>query len=49
MGQFGTFMTTEHQEMSYGGVKGVAGAVMTCQKAQGGPPLSRCEGDGNFI
>jgi hypothetical protein len=47
--QVGTFMSTEHSEMSYGGVKWIGGAVGFCSKLQNNPPLSRCEGDGTFI
>lgn len=45
--QTGTFMADSFQEGSYGGVKWVSGAITMCTKKQF--PLSRCNGQGNFI
>ncbi|KPM38658.1 hypothetical protein AK830_g7920 [Neonectria ditissima] len=44
----GTWYADSHNEGSYNGVKWVEGAVSMCKKAGSAPPLSRCNGQGNF-
>lgn len=47
--QTGTWFADSHRSGSYNGNSWVEGAVSFCEKRQGNPPLSRCEGGGNFI
>lgn len=45
----GTFMADDRLSAQFNGVKWTGGAVSDCQKKQGSPPLSRCNGGGSFI
>ncbi|KAL0265004.1 hypothetical protein SLS55_000960 [Diplodia seriata] len=45
----GTWYADSHDEGSYNGVKWIAGATSMCVKPGDNPPLSRCNGSGNFI
>ncbi|KAH8688547.1 hypothetical protein BGZ61DRAFT_421822 [Ilyonectria robusta] len=47
--QVGTWYADSHKSASYNGLSWVEGAVSYCEKRQANPPLSRCEGGGNFI
>ncbi|KAH6988917.1 hypothetical protein BKA56DRAFT_542181 [Ilyonectria sp. MPI-CAGE-AT-0026] len=47
--QVGTWYADSHKSQSYNGLSWVEGAVSYCEKRQGNPPLSRCQGGGNFI
>lgn len=47
--QVGTWYADSHRSASYNGLSWVEGAVSYCEKRQENPPLSRCEGGGNFI
>lgn len=45
----GTFVADDHGTGSYNGVGWIAGARSLCTKKGTNPPLSRCQGDGNFV
>lgn len=45
----GTFMADDRLSAQFNGVAWTGGAVSDCQKKQDGPPLSRCNGGGNFV
>lgn len=45
----GTFQADNRGEASYNGMRWVAGARSMCRKPGNNPPLSRCQGGGNFI
>ena len=45
----GTFMADDRGTGSYNGVSWVSGAVSICRKPGRNPPLSRCQGGGNFV
>lgn len=47
--QTGTWYADSHNEKSYNGVKWVEGATSMCTKPGRAPPLSRCNGQGNFV
>ncbi|KAI8221575.1 hypothetical protein K4K55_011045 [Colletotrichum sp. SAR 10_96] len=44
----GTWQADSYKEGSYDGISWVSGTITICQK-KGSIPLSRCEGDGNFV
>ncbi|PSN69495.1 hypothetical protein BS50DRAFT_522086 [Corynespora cassiicola Philippines] len=45
----GTFMADDRGNGQYNGVKWIAGARSMCYKRGTNPPVSRCQGSGNFI
>ncbi|KAH0355835.1 hypothetical protein KCU83_g1349, partial [Aureobasidium melanogenum] len=47
--QIGTWMADEHGEGSYAGIDWVSGAIFMCTKKQAAPPLTRCQGAGEFV
>ncbi|KAI6375138.1 hypothetical protein MCOR25_003032 [Pyricularia grisea] len=47
--QIGTFHADSHKEITISSMKWVEGAISMCMKAGVKPPLSRCNGDGNFV
>ncbi|KAH0279174.1 hypothetical protein KCU91_g1915, partial [Aureobasidium melanogenum] len=47
--QIGTWMADEHGEGSYAGIDWVSGAISMCTKKQAAPPLTRCQGAGEFV
>lgn len=47
--QVGTWMADDHGEGSYAGIDWISGAISMCSKKQGAPPLTRCEGAGEFV
>ncbi|OLN86408.1 hypothetical protein CCHL11_06343 [Colletotrichum chlorophyti] len=47
--QVGTWMADDHGESSYSGISWLSGAVGFCIKPGSNPPLSRCNGKGNFV
>ncbi|KAM5347737.1 hypothetical protein ACJ41O_007561 [Fusarium nematophilum] len=46
--QIGTWYADSHNDGSYNGIKWVEGAISMCVKRGSNPPLSRCNGQGNF-
>ncbi|KAG9855166.1 hypothetical protein KCU98_g2347, partial [Aureobasidium melanogenum] len=47
--KIGTWMADEHGEGSYAGIDWVSGAISMCTKKQAAPPLTRCQGAGEFV
>ncbi|KAK0638145.1 hypothetical protein DIS24_g10120 [Lasiodiplodia hormozganensis] len=47
--QVGTWYADSHNDGSYNGIKWVEGAVSMCSKPGNNPPMSRCNGKGNFV
>lgn len=45
----GTFMADDRGTGSYNGVQWISGARSLCYKRGSNPPLSRCQGGGNFV
>ncbi|RBR10218.1 uncharacterized protein FIESC28_09604 [Fusarium coffeatum] len=46
--EIGTWYADSHEEGSYNGIKWVEGAISVCAKPGSNPPLSLCNGQGNF-
>ncbi|KAI5263404.1 hypothetical protein E4T47_09037 [Aureobasidium subglaciale] len=46
--QVGTWMADDHGSGSYAGIDWISGAISMCSKKQSTPPLTRCEGAGEF-
>lgn len=49
MKKVGTFMADDRGTGSYAGINWIAGARSMCIKKGNNPPLSRCQGGGNFV
>ncbi|VUC35661.1 unnamed protein product [Clonostachys rosea] len=47
--EVGTWYADSHENGSYNGVDWVQGAISMCAKTQDNPPLTRCNGQGNFV
>ncbi|KAK7702134.1 hypothetical protein SLS57_011479 [Botryosphaeria dothidea] len=47
--QTGTWYADSHNEKAVNGISWVEGAISMCTKRGNNPPLSRCNGQGNFI
>lgn len=45
----GTFIADDRGSSNFGGIEWAAGARSMCIKPGSNPPLSRCQGDGNFV
>ncbi|KAF9699529.1 hypothetical protein EKO04_002488 [Ascochyta lentis] len=45
----GTFMADDRGTGSYNGIQWISGARSLCYKKGSNPPLSRCQGSGNFV
>ncbi|OBS28434.1 hypothetical protein FPOA_02372 [Fusarium poae] len=46
--EVGTWYADSHEEGSYNGIKWIEGAISVCSKPGSNPPLSLCNGQGNF-
>ncbi|RGP66117.1 hypothetical protein FSPOR_6943 [Fusarium sporotrichioides] len=46
--EVGTWYADSHEEGSYNGIRWIDGAISVCAKPGNNPPLSRCNGQGNF-
>ncbi|KAL6921223.1 hypothetical protein FSST1_005249 [Fusarium sambucinum] len=46
--EVGTWFADSHEEGSYNGIKWIEGAISVCSKPGSNPPLSLCNGQGNF-